>query len=104
MTTGGRKLGKKITQRREERGVGAEKRVRVADSESEACVDTPHPGCPVVAFGMPTPTPRHSGKRGWICLITKELTFLNATKRLQAVDGSRVRGVAAGGVWEVCSR
>ena len=42
MATGGREPGEKITQRRRERGVGAEKRVRVADSESEACVGTPH--------------------------------------------------------------
>src|SRR5260370_34025194 len=45
----------------------------------------PHPGC--------------FGKRGWICLIPKELRFLGATKRLQALEGSRVRGGAAGEVW-----
>src|SRR5216684_3077996 len=50
----------------------------------------PHPGC--------------FTKRGWICLIAKELTFLATTKRLQEIDRSRVKAGATGGVSEVCSR
>jgi len=37
--------------------------------------DHPHPGC--------------FAKRGWICLIAKELTFLEGAKRLQAVERKR---------------
>src|SRR6266849_5158370 len=50
--------------------------------EQRETAGIPHRGCPVEALGMPTP-PRHFGKRGWICLIAKELTFLATTKRLQ---------------------
>ncbi len=50
----------------------------------------PHPGC--------------FAKRGWIFLIIKELTFLERHKRLQEIEGSRVKGGALGGVCEVCSR
>jgi len=57
----------------------------------------PHPGCPVQPFGMPTPTPRYFAKRGWICLIAKELTFLEATKRRQADEN---KGEVASGEME----
>src|SRR5260370_4814942 len=50
----------------------------------------PHPGC--------------FAKRGWICLIAKELTFLARLKRLQEIDRSRVKAGAAGGGREGCSR
>src|SRR5260370_42572512 len=50
----------------------------------------PHPGC--------------FAKRGWICLIAKELTFLARPKRLQEIDRSRVKAGATGGVREVSSR
>ncbi len=66
-------------------------------------IPTP-PRYPVVAFGMPYPTPRYFGKRGWICLIPKGLTFLATTKRLQAVEGARVKAVVGLEVGEGCSR
>jgi hypothetical protein len=50
----------------------------------------PHPGC--------------FAKRGWICLIAKELTFLELHRRLQEIDRSRVKAGATGGVREVSSR
>jgi len=56
----------------------------------ESAKGYPHPGC--------------FAKRGWIFLIIKELTFLGTTKRLQEIEGSRVKGRATGGISEVCSR
>jgi hypothetical protein len=47
---------------------------------------------------------RHPGcfaKRGWICLIIKELTFLERHKRLQEIEGWRVKAGTAGGISEV---
>ena len=76
----------------------------VADSTRARSGGIPHPGCPVVAFGMPHPTPRHFGKRGWICLIAKELTFLGTTKSLQQYERSRVTAGVARAVGEGCSR
>src|SRR5260370_40665039 len=53
---------------------------------------------------MPHPTPRHFGKRGWICLIPKGLKFFATTKRLQAIEGSRVKVELGHGTDQVCSR
>jgi hypothetical protein len=39
---------------------------------------------------MPTPTPRHFRKRGWICLIAKELTFLEVPKSPQNTENMGV--------------
>jgi hypothetical protein len=50
----------------------------------------PHPGC--------------SAKRVWICLIAKELTFLETTKSAQEIEGPRVKARVAGETSEVCSR
>jgi len=50
----------------------------------------PHPGC--------------FAKRGWICLIVKELTFWELHKRLQEIDRSRVKAGGAAGANEVCLR
>src|SRR5260370_40001833 len=50
----------------------------------------PHPGC--------------FAKRGWICLIPKELTFLGPTKRLQAEGSKGDRGSKGGALSEICSR
>ena len=66
------------------------KRLHVADSEGVRCGGIPHPGC--------------FGKRGRIYLIPKELAFFATTKRLQEIEGARVRGGTAGGVSEVGSR
>src|SRR6266852_3894986 len=67
------------------------------ESKDGIGMPTPHPGCPVEAFGIPTP-PRYFGKRGWICLIPKELAFLATTKRLQVIEEARVKAVVR---WEV---
>jgi hypothetical protein len=48
------------------------KSLDVADSTGEARRGTPHPGC--------------FGKRVWICLIAKELTFLDTLKRPQNTE------------------
>jgi hypothetical protein len=42
----------------------------------------PHPGC--------------FAKRGWICLKTRELTFLETTKRRQEIGGKGDRGNKGG--------
>src|SRR5260370_1388850 len=47
------------------------------------------------------PHPRCFGKRGWICLILKELTFLATTKRLQEYGNKRVGANYRGELVEV---
>ncbi len=68
--------------------------VRTSESQkvqrSSAQTGYPHPGC--------------FGKRGWICLIAKDLTFLEERKRLQIIETSKVKGRVTGEVCEVCSR
>ena len=50
----------------------------------------PRPGCPVDSLGIPHP--RYFAKRGWICLIAKELTFLRVQKSPQEYES---KGTAA---------
>jgi hypothetical protein len=52
-------------------------------------------------LGYPT---RCFGKRGCKLLKTKDGSRKKRTKRLQEIEGSRVRTGAAGGMGEVCSR
>jgi hypothetical protein len=50
------------------------------------------------------PHPGGFGKRGCKLLKTKDGSRKKRTKRLQEIEGSRVRTGAAGGVGEVCPR
>jgi hypothetical protein len=62
----------------------------------------PHPGCPVVAFGIPHP--RYFGKRGCKLLKTKDRSYKKSAKRLQEIDRSRVRAGATGVAGELPAR
>ena len=66
------------------------KSLEIADSKREVCRGIPHPG--------------YFAKRGCKLLKTKVTRCKKRAKRLQEIEGSRVRGGATGGVWEVCSR
>jgi hypothetical protein len=66
-------------------------------------IEAPRGACDDRSESVRYPHPRYFAKRVWICLIPKGLTFLAMTKRLQEIEGSRVRGGVAGAVCEVCS-